>query len=164
MQRLEAIKNKIFNLPSLQKQVAAWKLLSKKIVFTNGCFDILHLGHVEYLANAANLGDILIVAINSDSSVKTLEKGDSRPIQDEYSRLMIMASLHVVNAVVLFSEPTPYEVIKLIKPDVLVKGGDWKVEDIVGHDIVKANGGEVTTISFLPGYSTTNIESKIKTS
>ena len=158
---LEIIKRKILTWEQLQSQLMRWRLLSKKIVFTNGCFDLLHLGHVDYLAKAADLGDVLIVGLNSDSSTKGL-KGTHRPINGQEQRSMLLASLHYVSAVVLFDEPTPYDLIKLVQPDVLVKGGDYKAEEIVGYDIVKANKGQVITIGFLPGYSTSLIEEKIK--
>jgi rfaE bifunctional protein nucleotidyltransferase chain/domain len=137
-----------------------WNFNNKKIVFTNGCFDILHLGHIEYLAKAANLGDVLIIGMNSDRSVNRI-KGNTRPINDEHSRSMILASLKFVTAVVIFDEETPYELIKTIQPDILIKGRDWKVEEIVGADIVLAKGGKVETIELTPGYSTTLIEQKI---
>ena len=170
MEKLAVIQSKIHTVDSISKAAARWRLLSEKIVFTNGCFDILHLGHIDYLAKAADLGTRLIVAVNSDESVKRLGKGDSRPIQDERSRSMIIASLHVVDAVIVFNEDTPFEIIKLIQPDVLVKGADYDAAEtdpssrkyIVGADIVRAKGGLVATIEFLPGYSTTNIEMKIK--
>lgn len=161
MNYLDIIKRKIYTVESSFSQLAAWRLFGKKIVFTNGCFDLLHQGHIDYLGKAADLGDFLVVGINSDSSVKKLNKGENRPIQNEYSRALIMAALHFVSAVIIFNEDTPYELIKTIQPDVLVKGGDWKVDDIVGADIVKAKGGEVVSIPFLEGFSTTGIEKKI---
>jgi rfaE bifunctional protein nucleotidyltransferase chain/domain len=124
-------------------------------------FDLLHQGHVQYLAEAASLGDKLIVGINSDESVKRLNKGLNRPLQDETSRALIMASLHCVDLVVIFREDTPRELIHLIQPDVLVKGGDWKPEQIVGSDIVLQKGGQVLSMPFIEGYSTTKIEQKI---
>jgi rfaE bifunctional protein nucleotidyltransferase chain/domain len=138
-------------------------LKNKKIVFTNGCFDILHKGHVDYLAKAADLGDVLVLGLNTDESVSRL-KGPHRPIQDEQSRMLIMASLSFVDAVVLFNEPTPLKLIELVQPDVLVKGSDYNIEQIVGYNVVKAKGGEVKTIDFLAGYSTSAIEKKIKSS
>jgi len=132
----------------------------KKIVFTNGCFDILHAGHVLYLQAAKELGDILIVGLNSDSSVKRL-KGDSRPINNEHDRAIVLAGLASVDYVVIFEEDTPYELIKKIQPDVLVKGGDWAVEYIVGHDIVQKKGGMVKSLLFVDGKSTTDIIKKI---
>lgn len=159
--RAEAIKNKIFTAHTLQAQLAIWQLQNKKIVFTNGCFDLLHLGHVTYLAAAAELGDVLIVAVNSDSSVKKQNKGPSRPLQNEQSRATIIASLHVVDAVIIFDDDTPIKLIQSILPHVLVKGGDWKPEQIVGADVIQKNGGTVKSIPFLDGYSTTGIEQKI---
>ncbi|MCU0433693.1 MAG: D-glycero-beta-D-manno-heptose 1-phosphate adenylyltransferase [Bacteroidia bacterium] len=138
------------------------RFFGRKVVFTNGCFDLLHLGHVDYLAKAASFGDYLIVGLNSDASVKLLQKGPARPLQDEHSRSHVLAALHVVDAVVLFDEETPYELIKFIQPDVLVKGADYKVEEIAGHDIVLAGGGKVELVEFVPGYSTSAIERKIK--
>lgn len=128
----------------------------KKVVFTNGCFDLLHIGHVRYLEEASRLGDILIVGINTDASVSQL-KGPTRPIQNENDRAEILASLKAVDHTILFSEETPYNLIKQIEPDVLVKGGDWKPEQIVGSDIVLAKGGEVKSLQFIDGRSTTQI-------
>lgn len=133
----------------------------KKIVFTNGCFDILHPGHVDYLSQARDLGDFLILGLNTDNSVKRLNKAPNRPINNEQTRAMVLAGLTSIDAIVLFDEETPYELIKLIKPDVLVKGDDYMVEKIVGYDVVKAQGGEVVTIPFLKGYSTTKLIQKI---
>lgn len=161
MSKLEIIKSKIFSKESLKYQLAIWRFLSKKIVFTNGCFDILHLGHIDYLSKAAEFGNVLIVGLNSDDSVRTI-KGINRPINNENSRAMILASLGFVSAVILFDEDTPYNLIKFVQPDVLIKGSDYKPEDIVGYDIVKAKGGEIKTIDFLPGYSTTSIIDKTK--
>ena len=162
IKKFEIIQSKIFNLQSLQKQLHLWRFQSKKIVFTNGCFDILHYGHINYLSKAADSGTVLIVGVNSDSSVKKLNKGNTRPLQDEKSRATILASLSFVSAAIIFEEETPYDLIKLIQPDVLVKGGDWKPENIVGYDIVKAKGGEIISIEFVEGFSTTNIENKIR--
>lgn len=136
------------------------KRSGKKIVFTNGCFDILHRGHAEYLAEARSLGDALVVAVNSDASVKRL-KGEGRPVNTEADRAFMLDALKPVDAVVIFAEDTPYEVISEIVPDVLVKGGDWKEEDIVGYDIVKKNGGMVKSLKFVDSYSTTSIIKKI---
>jgi len=146
---------------ALQSQLDLWRREKQRIVFTNGCFDILHRGHVDYLAKAADLGNKLIIGVNTDASVSKL-KGPHRPIQDQESRMLILASLTFVDAVILFDEPTPYELIKLVQPDILVKGSDYQVENIVGYDIVQAKGGEIKTIDFIPGYSTSAIESKIK--
>jgi rfaE bifunctional protein nucleotidyltransferase chain/domain len=162
MKKLEIIQSKIVDRVELVHRVSRWKFQDKKIVFTNGVFDLLHKGHVTYLAAAADLGDFLIVGLNSDASTKTLNKGSGRPIQDQESRALILASLHVVTVVCIFDEETPAELIKLVQPDVLVKGGDWKPEQIVGYDTVKASGGEVFSINFIPGFSTTSIEQKIK--
>lgn len=140
-----------------QKQQAA----GKKIVFTNGCFDLLHPGHVDYLSQARDLGDVLIVGLNSDNSVKRLEKGTNRPINQENARGLVLAGLSCVDKIVIFDEDTPYELIKSIQPDVLVKGSDYAIENIVGYDVVSAKGGLICTIQFLEGYSTTQIIRKI---
>jgi len=158
---LDIIRNKIFDQATIVHQANVWRFQSKKIVFTNGCFDLLHLGHIDYLAKAADLGSVLIVAVNSDKSVGTL-KGKNRPINKEDQRAMILASLHFTDAVVLFDEETPFNLISMIRPDVLVKGSDYEIDKIVGADIVRQNGGKVTTIDFLPGYSTTLIEERIR--
>lgn len=131
----------------------------KRVVFTNGCFDILHLGHVRYLKEAKAMGDILIVGLNSDASVKRL-KGESRPINSEKNRAAMLAEMDFIDYIVIFEEDTPYEVIKAIEPDILVKGGDYNPDDIVGGDIVKGKGGQVLTIPLVEGQSTTNIISK----
>lgn len=160
MDKVQFIKNKIFDTQTLEKKLALWRFSGKKIVFTNGCFDLLHLGHIDYLAKAASLGDVLVVGLNTDASVSAI-KGEFRPLNNQESRSMIMASLFFVNAVILFDEPTPAELIKQVQPDMLVKGGDYRVEEIVGYDIVKARGGEVITIDLVPGYSTSLIVEKI---
>ncbi len=149
------------NKTALEHKLKEWQQSGQKVVFTNGCFDLLHRGHVDYLAKAADLGDKLIIGVNTDASVSKL-KGPQRPIQDEQSRLQILASLGFVDAVILFEEDTPYELIKVVQPDVLVKGSDYEPEQIVGYDIVTHKGGTVKTIDFLPGYSTSLIEKKIK--
>ncbi len=155
------LQSKIFyDYQELANDLAYWKFKDRKVVFTNGCFDILHRGHVEYLAKAASLADIMVVGLNTDSSVTRL-KGSKRPVQDETSRALILASLSFVSKVVLFDEDTPYDLIKFIQPDVLVKGSDYKAEDIVGYDIVSAKGGEVVTIDLVDGYSTTAIVRKL---
>ena len=133
----------------------------KKVVFTNGCFDILHKGHVSYLNEAKSLGDILVIGLNSDQSVKRL-KGESRPINDENDRKFLLENLKAVDFVFIFEEDTPYNLIKEVKPNVLVKGGDWKPEEIVGSDIVQSLGGEVRSLSFIQGHSTTNTINKIQ--
>jgi D-glycero-beta-D-manno-heptose 1-phosphate adenylyltransferase len=155
------MRKKILDSVMLIQELTRLRFFSKKIVFTNGCFDILHLGHIDYLSRAADLGEILIVGINSDASTSRL-KGPNRPINNQEQRSMIVASLAFVDAVVIFDEPTPYEIIKIIQPDVLVKGSDYRAEDIVGYDIVNGRNGIVKTIDFLPGYSTTLIEEKIR--
>jgi D-beta-D-heptose 7-phosphate kinase/D-beta-D-heptose 1-phosphate adenosyltransferase len=137
------------------------KKIGKKIVFTNGCFDIIHAGHVEYLQEAAKLGDILIIGLNSDSSVKRL-KGKNRPINSQIDRAKVLSGLETVSYIVIFEDDTPYKLIDHIKPDVLVKGGDWQPEMIVGADIVLANGGSVRSLSYKEGYSTSSIINKMK--
>jgi len=161
MDKLAVIQSKIIDIEQLDSKLAYWNFKNQKIVFTNGCFDILHRGHIEYLAQAANFGDILMIGLNTDDSVRKL-KGDSRPVQDQYARALLLASLHFVHAVVYFNEDTPYELIKKVQPDILIKGSDYHVEDIVGSDIVMQKGGEVKTIDFIPGYSTTSIIDKLK--
>ena len=164
MSHHQSILSKLFtSTQTLQQQVKAWQNAGDKVVFTNGCFDLLHRGHVDYLAKAADCGQRLIIGVNTDASVRKL-KGPNRPIQDEQSRLQILASLQCVDAVILFDEETPYELISLLQPDVLVKGSDYTPENIVGYDVVTAKGGEVKTIDFIPGFSTSGIERKIKNS
>lgn len=160
MDKIEIINNKINTRESLKKKLAYWRFADKKIVFTNGCFDILHLGHADYLAKAASMGDVLIVGLNTDASVSKL-KGPDRPLNNEHARSVIIASLFYVNAVILFDEPTPLNLIELVQPDILVKGGDYKVDEIVGYKEVTSKGGEVRTIDFVPGVSTTSIIDKI---
>jgi len=161
MDKLDVVRSKIIDVDNLEALLTYWKLKSKKIVFTNGCFDILHRGHVEYLAQAANYGDVLVIGLNTDESVRRI-KGETRPVQDQLARAMLLASLQFVSAVIYFNEDTPYELIKKVQPDVLIKGSDYKVENIVGYDIVKAKGGKVVTIDFIDGYSTTSIIEKLK--
>ncbi|MDA3907155.1 MAG: D-glycero-beta-D-manno-heptose 1-phosphate adenylyltransferase [Bacteroidales bacterium] len=161
MNSIAKIKQKIQSQESLDALLSRWKNQNKKIVFTNGCFDILHRGHIEYLSKAADLGDVLFIGVNTDSSVRKL-KGNNRPLQDENSRLLILGALEFVDALILFDEDTPYDLIKMVQPHILVKGSDYKPEDIVGYDIVKARGGEIKTIDFLQGYSTSDIEQRIK--
>jgi D-glycero-beta-D-manno-heptose 1-phosphate adenylyltransferase len=163
MDHVEIIESKIFTWPQIAKQCAVWRFLGKKIIFTNGCFDILHLGHIEYLSRASDLGGVLILGLNTDSSVRKI-KGDNRPVNNEKARAMALASLFFVDAVVLFAEETPYELIRLIQPDILVKGEDYEIDRIVGADIVRARGGEIKTIELTKGYSTSGIISKIKDS
>lgn len=161
MSKLDYVKSKIIDIQDIDPYLTYWKLKNQKVVFTNGCFDIIHRGHVEYLAQAANYGNVLVIGLNSDNSVRRL-KGKNRPVQDELARATILASFQFVNAVILFDEDTPYELIKKVQPDVLIKGSDYHVEDIVGYDIVKEKGGKVVTIDFIEGYSTTSIIEKLK--
>ncbi len=153
---------KVLNLTEADQIIQNYKKEKKKIVFTNGCFDLLHIGHVRYLEQAKSRGDVLIVGINADVSVQKL-KGPQRPIQNENDRAEILASLKSVDHTVLFSEDTPIELIKKLKPDVLVKGGDWKVQQIVGWDFVQSYGGQVESLQFIEGRSTTQIIEKSKT-
>lgn len=161
MSKSEIIRHKIYDLESLQRHLAVWRFRDKKIIFTNGCFDILHAGHIDYLMKSADMGDILIVGLNTDDSVRKL-KGNNRPVNPQDARAIALASLAYVNAVVLFDEDTPYDLIKMVQPDVLVKGNDYKEEEIVGNDIVKAHGGKIVTVDLVPGYSTTALIEKLK--
>ena len=161
MSKFEKLKEKILNQEQLKARLNVWRLLEKKIVFTNGCFDLVHPGHIDYLANAADLGDKLIIGLNSDKSTKDI-KGPNRPITDENSRSLVLASFSFVDAVILFDEGTPLKLIKLINPDILVKGADYTIDQIVGSEIVIQNGGSVQTLKYLPGYSTSLIEKKIR--
>lgn len=156
----EIIESKILKPNELTAYVLDWKKNKNSIVFTNGCFDILHYGHINYLAKAKDLGDKLIIGLNSDDSVRRI-KGENRPLNNQKDRAMLLASLMFVDAVVIFDEDTPERIIKMIFPDVLVKGGDYKFEDIVGADFVTANGGLVEIIPFVEGYSTTNFIKKL---
>jgi rfaE bifunctional protein nucleotidyltransferase chain/domain len=160
MTKTEQVKAKIHSVESLGLLLESWRKLGKTIVFTNGCFDILHLGHADYLSKAANLGDVIVVGLNTDASVSRI-KGADRPITDERSRSFLMASMQFVDAVVLFDEETPYELIRFVQPDILVKGKDYRAEDVVGYDIVMAKGGRVETIDLVEGYSTTSVIQKI---
>ncbi|MBT4737914.1 MAG: D-glycero-beta-D-manno-heptose 1-phosphate adenylyltransferase [Flavobacteriales bacterium] len=163
MSNLKNIKSKIYSLSDLKIQSDKWKENGEKIVFTNGCFDLVHRGHIEVLANTADLGDKLIIGLNSDSSIKEL-KGENRPIMDEISRAILLASLQFVDAIVFFSEETPYKLIETLIPDVLAKGGDYKVTEIAGNGVVLENGGEVILFPFIDGVSSTKIVEKIKQS
>ena len=156
MKRADLIPERIFTKEQVVQKVAAWRVMNKTIVFTNGVFDILHPGHIYSLSEAAKEGDLLIVGLNTDVSVKRL-KGESRPVNDQQSRALILASLIMVDAVVLFEEDTPLELIKAIMPDVLVKGGDYTIEQIAGAKEVMANGGRVVINPILDGFSTTSI-------
>jgi len=160
MDKLQCIKNKIIAPENLNAWVENQRPNIKNLVFTNGCFDIIHRGHITYLAQAADMGDKFIVALNTDASVSRL-KGESRPVQDEYTRALVMAGFEFVDYVCFFSEDTPLNVIKLILPDVLIKGGDYIIEDIVGYHAVTQAGGQVKVIEFLEGFSTSSIINSI---
>ena len=162
MKRADTIPSKIFDLPQLLHAITRWKFLGKSISFTNGCFDLLHKGHLASLSEAAGEADILIVGVNSDASTKRL-KGDNRPINDEESRALMLASLAIVDAVVIFKEDTPLDLIKAIKPDVIVKGGDYTMDQIEGAKEVIANGGRVVINPIVQGFSSTGIIEKITT-
>ncbi|MFM7078224.1 MAG: D-glycero-beta-D-manno-heptose 1-phosphate adenylyltransferase [Bacteroidota bacterium] len=161
MSKIETIRKKILGPHELMIQLDAWRKQDFKIVFTNGCFDILHLGHADYLARAAALGDILVVGLNADTSITRL-KGPGRPICDQSSRSFVLASLAVVDGVVLFDEDTPEKLIESVKPDFLVKGGDYKPAEIVGSKFVESYGGSVVCIPLVEGYSTSSIEARIR--
>nr|WP_320117631.1 D-glycero-beta-D-manno-heptose 1-phosphate adenylyltransferase [uncultured Marinifilum sp.] len=162
MDKLQFIKDKIFfKQEEAYNILQNWRFKEEKIVFSNGCFDIVHRGHLEYLASAAAMGNKMIIGLNTDSSTQRL-KGPSRPINDEYSRALLLASLGFVDMVILFEEDTPYNLINFVQPDVLVKGSDYNAEDIVGYDIVKAKGGEIKTLDFIEGFSSTGIIKKIQ--
>ena len=161
MSHLDILNNKIFSLENLKIQVDNWKKSGEKVVFTNGCFDIVHRGHIEVLARTADLGDKFIIGLNSDSSIQKL-KGKDRPIIDEKSRAILLAALSFVDAVVLFSEDMPLNLITTLTPDVLAKGGDYEIETIVGHEIIQSNGGKVILVPFVEGFSSTTIIDKIK--
>ncbi len=161
MKASQQIPNKIYTIDAILKQVNAWRLVGKKIVFTNGVFDIVHQGHIASLTEAASYGDILIIGLNADASVKRL-KGPTRPINDENARAIVLASFLQTDAIILFEEDTPLEIIKAIMPDVLVKGGDYTIEQIAGAKEVLANGGEVKIAAIIEGVSTTTIIEKMK--
>ncbi|WP_066632213.1 D-glycero-beta-D-manno-heptose 1-phosphate adenylyltransferase [Labilibacter marinus] len=155
-----SFKEKIVSRDNASKIVGRWQKANEKVVFTNGCFDIVHRGHVEYLSKAAEKGTRLLLGLNTDDSVSRI-KGPTRPIVDEESRAIVLAALEFIDLIVFFNEDTPYELIKAVKPDVLVKGADYNIEDIVGYDVVTQRGGSVETITFVDGFSTTNIIDKI---
>ena len=162
MKQLEYINNKIIkDWSSIKSTLSLWNFQDEKIVFTNGCFDIIHQGHLDYLSKAKDLGTKLVVGLNTDNSVKRL-KGAERPINNEYSRALLLAAFEFTDMIILFEEDTPYELIKSVQPDILVKGNDYKPEDIVGYDILKAKGGEIKTLDFIDGFSSTSIIEKIK--
>lgn len=170
MGKFEQIKHKVISTEAMKERILEWKNSGEKVVFTNGCFDILHEGHVTYLAKAADFGSKLVIAINTDASVKRQGKGEERPINPESSRALILASLGFVDGVVFFDEDTPVSVIELLKPDVLVKGADYDADEkdpsskkyIVGREAILATGGEVKTVTLVEGFSTTNIVKKLK--
>ena len=147
-------------MSQLLVRLAEWRAAGRLVVFTNGCFDLLHLGHVDYLEHARHLGGALVVGLNTDASVSCLKPG--RPLQDEQARARILASLAFVDAVVLFGEPTPRVLIEAVRPDVLVKGDDYAIDGIVGHEFVLNNGGQVLTVPLVPGYSTSRIVEKVR--
>lgn len=153
---------RIVDLTNAKRLCNIWRMKGDRIVFTNGCFDILHRGHVEYLQEAASLGDRLVIGVNSDASVKRQGKGPERPLNDQDSRAKVLAALRLVDAVVIFDEDTPLALIEAIVPDVLVKGGDWTEDRIVGGDIVRKNGGEVRSLKLVDGFSTTALVEKIR--
>ncbi len=157
----QQLESKIVSLLDAQNTVSKWKAEGKKVVFTNGCFDILHSGHLQYLSEASQLGNKLIVGLNADVSVKIL-KGESRPINGEVVRAQMLAALFFVDMVVLFSEETPKNLIEALTPNILVKGGDYSIDTIVGAEHVIKNGGQVLPLSFVQGFSSTNIINKIK--
>ena len=159
----QQIQDKIQDWQTAETTILQWQKNNQKIVFTNGCFDILHYGHLHYLAEAADLGDKLIIGLNSKDSISRL-KGKHRPINDDLTRQFMLASLKFVDLVVEFGTDTPFKLISLLKPDILVKGGDYQPYQIVGADVVLAKGGKVLSLPFVKGYSTTNIEMKIKNS
>ncbi len=162
MNQLEYINNKIVkDWSSIKSTLSLWNFKEEKIVFTNGCFDIVHRGHIDYLSKAKELGSKLIIGLNTDASVKRL-KGNDRPINNEDSRALLLAAFGFVDLVILFDEETPYDLINFIQPDILVKGNDYKPEDIVGYDILKAKGGEIKTLDFIDGFSSTSIIEKIQ--
>jgi D-beta-D-heptose 7-phosphate kinase/D-beta-D-heptose 1-phosphate adenosyltransferase len=160
MQSFPRLHAKIQDETQIVQTLAQWRAAGQRVVFTNGCFDLLHYGHLHYLAEARDLADRLVVGLNSADSVRRL-KGPHRPINDELTRTHLLAALEVVDAVVVFEADTPLALIELLRPDVLVKGGDWLPEQIVGADVVLGYGGSVRSLPFVQGYSTTNIEQKI---
>ncbi len=168
--RTDYLGAKIVSLHEAKQQIEIWKLSSKKVIFTNGCFDILHKGHVTYLAQTAEHGNRLIIGLNTDASVKRQGKGDDRPVNDENARATVLAALSFVDLIVLFDDDTPLDLIRELKPNVLAKGADYDPEEmdsnskkyIVGSDLVRANGGEVIAIPLVDGFSTTEILAKLK--
>ena len=163
MNQISRLQSKILSFEALKILLKKWRDENEKIIFTNGCFDLLHLGHVDYLAKARDLGGRLVVGLNSDASIKRI-KGPSRPINNEQSTAALLAGMTYVDAVVLFDEETPVNLISEVMPAVLVKGGDYKIKEIVGHEMVLNNGGEVCTIDFVEGYSSSELIKKFKAS
>lgn len=161
MRKPDIIQNKIYTLDAMARTILQWRFLGKTIAFTNGCFDILHRGHIYSLSQAASEADYLIVGVNSDASTRSLNKGPNRPINDQDSRALVIASLLMVDAVVIFDEPTPLDLITTLLPDVLVKGGDYTIDTIVGAKEVIANGGRVVINPIIEGFSTTGIIKKM---
>ena len=153
---------KLVEKDKLKDLLQEWQIQKQKVVFTNGCFDILHRGHVEYLCHARDLGDKLVIGLNTDNSVKRLGKSPERPINSENTRATILAALECVDAVILFDEETPLDLITFVQPNVLVKGNDYKAEEIVGYDVVTNKGGQVITIQLVDGFSTTKLIEKMK--
>ncbi len=160
MSKLQIVKNKIIPKSDLDALKSVWNLKDQKVVFTNGCFDLIHRGHIEYLAMAADKADLLVIGLNTDDSVKRL-KGEGRPVQDQEARAIVLSAIHFVDYVIFFEEDTPAELIQAVEPDVLVKGADYDNEDIAGYDFVTSNGGVVETIPLSPGYSTSSIIEKL---
>ncbi|MFB6340379.1 D-glycero-beta-D-manno-heptose 1-phosphate adenylyltransferase [Saccharicrinis sp. FJH62] len=161
MNQTEQIVSKIQTWDQARQTVSEWEEKGLKVVFSNGCFDLVHKGHVDYLARARDLGDKLVIGLNSDASVSLL-KGNARPVVDQDSRAFLLAGFSFIDLVVIFDEDTPYELVKLLQPDILVKGNDYKPEDIAGYDVVMAKGGEVITVELVEGYSTTALIDRIK--
>ncbi len=163
MKKVDAVQRKIISIADIGRTTSQWRILNKKVAFTNGVFDILHAGHIQSLSSAAKEADFLVVGLNSDASVKRL-KGDSRPVNEQSSRALVLASLLIVDAVVIFEDDTPLELIKIIMPDVLVKGGDYTPEQVVGASEVIANGGRLVINPILEGYSTTSLIDRMRMS
>jgi rfaE bifunctional protein nucleotidyltransferase chain/domain len=153
---------RLVDLVGLQRLVNIWRMKGDRIVFTNGCFDILHRGHVEYLQEAAALGNRLVIGVNSDNSVRRLGKGVDRPLNDQDSRAKVLTALRLVDAVIIFDQDTPIDLIRSINPDVLVKGGDWPEDQIVGSQHVRSYGGDVRSVKLVDGFSTTALVEKIR--
>lgn len=160
MNQLSRVLSKIYSEQELKSQLQKWRSKNQSIVFTNGCFDLIHLGHIDYLAKTKDLGDKLIIGLNTDASVQRI-KGPNRPVKDQNSRAQLLAAMQFVDAVIFFDEETPLNLISWILPDTLVKGGDYTIEGIVGHEVVLAHGGTVKTIPFVEGYSSSKIIDKI---